>query len=167
MSILVFAMTKADLVEWTLYVIAVIAIVLVAGAIFTLGGSYLGPRIERIQKGLKAQPGEKPCCPPGAGCNDPSDSIKACRRMIAMENGSAEDLSAMERAWNYYHSLPKSRTKAKRKALLKFADIRDRIFFLKLSKDIKDSGGSRLPQLEAMSSEDEIAESEIVEPKST
>lgn len=167
MTTVVFALTKNDVITWTLVAVLVIFIIAAAIAIMTVGTSYISPRLERLQKGLKPQPGEKPCCPPGAGCNDPDPALRACRRGKAIQFATATnnivDAGLMEEHWTTYHSLPRWRKSARSKALSKYASVRDKIFFGMVAQNME-GDVSAVPQLKAaMSPSVEEVDDENVE----
>lgn len=158
------ALTQHGLLEWTLTILLVITLIGLFIFLATSFGSWATPRLERLQKGLKAQPGEKPCCPPGIGCNDPSKAFQSCRRERAIAAADLDELHLMEQAWAAFNATTKRQTKKRRKLLAEYGSIRDRIIYRQLADHVANQGSNHqaLPVGDQLKAEEEEVDGEVV-----
>lgn len=99
------------LYDWLLFgVVAAVVIAVVYGILFS-GYTFFKPLTDRAKErsvepvSTKFTVGYKPCCPPGLGDNERGSTTK-CRRRIAQEVATPEQLIRLDAAWSEYNREP-------------------------------------------------------------
>lgn len=135
--------------------IAILAFVLIGGFI-----AYIAPVIVRLNSGELG--GEKECCPPGLGCNDPMAEYRACRRIRAQQLATPMEFSKLDELWVAFKSTSRHRRKEKYERQLAYSEFRDGIIARALEAAQSNGGNLHVPLLEA---KEGIAKSEAARPR--